>query len=570
MSWKERATKVDSSWKDRAQPVIDLSEPKPEPESRPLEAAVEGLGQGASLGYGNELAAALEQVTFPVASAITGYDVKPDSYIEARDKYADRTKALEKENPGAYMAGQVGGGIASAIATSPLTAVKGATGLKRIADAAKIGGVTGLVSDTDGTRGEIDLDILNRLKNGAIGYGLGAGLQGAGEVVPKIPGYLKDKSADLAKNFAARALGAERGTVKSLGADKVKEVGQFALDNNLFTPFSSTDDIIARNNALIEKGGNQMGDVYKAIDDAGLSNFNPLDQAVSVENKIGDFYRSPINRGETNQLENTLESILMRGDGNIPLTEAQKLKQELGKVANWKNNLNITDKEKMARDAYGVVSSGIDKSVESGMSQLGDKALLKKLAEGKKLYGLGSDAEKLLENKQAREAGNKILGLTDWELAGGGLAGTVAGAATGGTGAILTAGALASKKLLEKYGPQNAALILNKISKTLSKSPQMAEFASTNPAAFQRMVSNIAEKINPSELPRAADKGNNEVSQGEQNQNKLIERIKQNPAVLDSIQDPKLKDVLKTKVRDSSIKDKVPIETAQSDFVNNN
>lgn len=489
MSWKDRAKPViqTGSWKDRAKPVGDNQEP----ESRMLEAGIEGLGQGATLGYGNELAAALEQVTFPVASFLTGQDVQADPYLEARDKYEARTKQLEAENPGSYMAGNIGGAIASGIATSPLTAIKGATGAKKLLDAARIGALQGAAMDVDNKKGEYSLGAKDRLQNMAIGGVLGGVFQGATNLMNKAPVAL----ADTAEGLAARALGAERGTIKSIGYDKVKQAGRTALDEGVLSPFASTEDLATRVSALKQKGGEAMGDVYKAIDEAGVSTFNPLDEAVNVEKKIGDFYKSPINRGEAKQFENTIESMLMRGDKNIPISEAQALKEELGKVANWKNNINITEKEKMARDAYKVVSEGIDRAVESGSQQLNTPGLLEKLKQGKDIFSKTSTMEKLLENKQASESGNKLMGLTDWELAGGGLAGTLAGVATGGAGVLATGGALLAKKGFEKYGAQSGALLLDKISKTLLKSPQWMKVAKDNPQVFNQFVTQMASQM---------------------------------------------------------------------------
>jgi hypothetical protein len=329
-----------------------------------------------------------------------------------------------------------------------------------------------------------------------------------GQVLSKGVGMAADAAApyvqktgegarNLAKKFGARALGAERGTIKKLGADKVDELGAYALDEGLLSPLASTDDLITRNAANQAKGGAMMDEVYTTIDDAGKSTFNPQKAAEQVNEEVGSFWRSPINRGETNQLENTLESILMRGEGNIPIKEAQALKQELGKVANWKNNLSITDKERMARDAYGIVSSQIDEAVELGAKEIGSEGLLNTLKEGKRLYGNSKGAQVLLENKNAAEVGNKMFGLTD----------TIAG--TGAMGAMGPAGlgVLAAKKGVERYGYQNAALGLNKIGKTLMKSPRMLEAFEKNPQVFQSLVQKLESQAAPQmSLPRAADK----------------------------------------------------------------
>lgn len=315
-------------------------------------------------------------------------------------------------------------------------------------------------SEADLTKG----DVLGATKDTAIGAGIGYLGGKLGDVASD---YLAPKLGEIAENQSARAMGAERGTVKSLGADKVQAIGRYGLDNGIVTPLASTEDMLARNAAVQSNAGKAMGDVYGQIDQAGASTFNPLDTAVAVDNKIGDFWRSPINKGETNQLENTLNSILMRADqtgtNSIPLSAAQELKEELGKVANWKNTLNVTDKEQMARSAYGVVSDALDSAADSGSKTIGKDGLLKTLQDARATYSGSKGADTLLQNKQARELGNKMFGITDTIAAAG-------GAVFGPAGAV---GVVATKKLAERYGAATSASTANFLSQVLEKNPQV-------------------------------------------------------------------------------------------------
>jgi hypothetical protein len=413
--------------------------------------ALESFGNGASLGYLPQLQAASEVASNGISNlgdralkAIgldhltsidsqlrdQGFTVPDEAYLAIRDANIKRQKEQAKTNPKTALAANAAGTLATGIATGGLGGSEIAaapTLLGKIAQGslagARAGALYGAASNPGDVEGQLSpLQAGSRVENSGIGAVTG-GLAGAAS--PLIDAGVKaaaNKSRDLADRFAARALGAERGTIKSIGFDKVKAAGRQALDEGILSPLASTDDLVARNEALKSKGGEMMGNAYSAIDDAGASTFNPLNAATDVEGKIGDFYRSPINRGETNQLENTLESILMRGEKDIPLKEAQALKEELGKVANWKNNVTVTPKEQMARDAYGVVSQHIDDAVAKGSDIIEKAGLSDALSQGKDLYSKASTAEKLLQNKQAREQGNKILGLSDWALLGGGAA----------------------------------------------------------------------------------------------------------------------------------------------------
>lgn len=469
---------------------------KATPASKVDTAVMQGL-QGATAGFLDEASGAGEaigralgieglggsfsDVGFAKGGPTLDKDILKEAYRRARDRKRGILKKQEADNPATAGVAKFAGMVAS-----PLS--KATKGLSL----ARAGGVIGGVNALGESTAE---DLPGMAKDTAIGYGTGAilgkGIEKASPYISAGTEKLGKGARNLAERFAGRALGAERGTIKSLGADKVQAAGAHALDEGILSPLANTDDLIARNEAAKKAGGKLMDKAYTAIDDAGASTFNPLKVASEVDDQIGGFYRSPINRGEANQLENTLESILMRGEGNIPIKEAQVLKQELGKVANWKNNLNITEKEKMAREAYGIVSRNIDDAVKSGSDLINQAGLGDILNKGKAIFGNASTAEKLLQNKLAREQGNKLIGLTDWGVlgAGGGLA-----VPTGGASVPVAMGMTAAKKGLEKYGAQNTALALNKVSKMLMKTPRFAEMARNNPKAFNALAASIAKR----------------------------------------------------------------------------
>ncbi|MGE3681949.1 MAG: hypothetical protein AB7G93_09500 [Bdellovibrionales bacterium] len=412
-----------------------------------------------------------------------------EAYINARDKKRQILETQAKAHPGVTAASEVAGMVIS-------PANKIAKGATLATGSAALGGLHAAgSSDADNAR---DLLVDTAVGTGT-GLVLGKAAEKASPIVQKGVDKVAKGSKELAKRFAARALGAERGTIKSIGFDKVKAAGGQALDEGVLSPLASTDDLVVRNKAVKSKGGKMMGQAYEAIDEAGASTFNPLEVASKVDEQLGGFYRSPINKAETTQLENTLETILMRGDKNIPLREAQTLKEELNKVANWKNKLQITDKEKMAREAYRIVSEHIDDAVAKGSETVEKAGLSGVLKKGKDLFSKASTTEQLLENKVAREQGNKLIGLTD-AITGAGALGY--GGTTGDW--ETAAGVVLGKKMLQKYGAQNAALALNRISKALGKSPQMVTLAKNNPGLFQTVVGAIA-KNGSKALPRAAE-----------------------------------------------------------------
>jgi hypothetical protein len=485
------------------------------------EAGVRGGVQGLTLGHADEAEGVARGMWDDAKSFFTGKHTAPPqvapkydehgrllnpselgtgTYAQHRDRARDANDAAREAHPWTYGGAELAGAVGTAFIPG-VAPTRGASLANISARSAGAGAVAGSGYSEADTVGGVARDT-------AVGTAIGgvapAALRGAGHIARGTGQRMKT----TAENLAARAMGAERGTFKKLGADRVRGVGRQALDEGVLSPLASTEDKIARTAAAKARGGQMMDDVYTRIDRSGAREFSPLDAAARVDDQLGGFYRSPINRGETAQLENTLESILMRGDRPIPLREAQKLKQELGRVANWKNNVAPSEKERMARQTYGIVSEAIDEAVDRGAQNVGDEGLLNTLKQGRQLFSRATDAEELLTNKFAREQGNKMLGLTDWTFLGGGAAGA---AATGGASIPLTVAGLATKKGLERYGAQNMALGLDRTGNVLSRTaPRVAGATATNPAAAQHTVASIAgrggpQQMTPRQLPMVAD-----------------------------------------------------------------
>ncbi len=466
-----------SSWadappsKDELQGFVSL-----EPKISKTESALRGAAQGASMGFADEIAGAIEAA------------LSKKTYEQARNESRANFAKAKKENPGSYTSGEVGGGLATAFVPG-LNVAKGAGLLKTGIQAAGLGLAGGAGYSEADNVGDLSADAL---KGAAIGGTIGVAAHAASPYLEKAVSAASKKTSDLANRFAARALGAERGTVKSLGMEKVLGAGRQALDEGLLSPLASTDDVIARNNAVKNQGGKLMEKAYNAIDDAGASTFNPLNVASKVDTELAPTYRTPINKAETNQLENTLESIMARGDGNIPIKQAQALKEEIGAVAfpRGKRPIDPTPKQQMAMDAYKIINQSIDDAVEKGAKAVENAGLSETLKRGKEIFGKAKVSEKLLDNKRAREQGNNIIGLTD-AITGAGALGY-----GGTTGDWDTAGGLfLGRKLLSKYGSQNAALALDKISKALIRSPKMADVYAKNPNVFNTIVRKVEEQF---------------------------------------------------------------------------
>ena len=422
------------------------------------------------------------------------------------------------------MGAEIGGGIATAFVPGlgALNAAKGAQIGTVMGKGALQGGLMGLGGSSADDVKDMALDTA---KGAALGAGGGAAGYGAGKFIggvadsladSKVGQYLLSKYKDVSGKIAnslqdtaewqgARALGLERGTRNKLSTQQTRDVGRQALDEGMLEyknliPFMGGTDKLVKANEAIKTGA--MADreaVYKIIDEAGASQFNPSEVAKNVMKKVlsdrDDKLLNP-NYKDTQELIEKLrpeiENILSRGNDNIPMSEAQNLVSSLREKARF-DKTRTNDTQKMLKDIYGVVRNEINSSAEqagqildkAGPTRLGQAGapsgpgLRQTVEQANKKFSVAKDAGTLLKNKQAREEGNKFLGLTD----------TVMGSNLD----KMSAGAVLVKKVAEKYGNQTAAISADKLSKFVRESPELlGKYRPVLEKAIQRGGSSVA------------------------------------------------------------------------------
>lgn len=184
-------------------------------ETSGTESFLRGVAQEGSFGFADELAGALE-------SAFTH-----KTYRQARDESRAKYAQAESDNPNAYLAGQVGGGLASLAVPGGALGKGLGTAVRGVGGAAALGGIYGAGhSDADLTEG----DVGGLARDTAIGAGAGALAHGAvslagkaaAKVAPAARGalekYARSETEDLfggaAKTAAGKAiLGAGAGAL---------------------------------------------------------------------------------------------------------------------------------------------------------------------------------------------------------------------------------------------------------------------------------------------------------------------------------------------------------------------
>lgn len=290
-----------------------------------------------------------------------------------------------------------------------------------------------------------------------VGYALpfiGAAEEAAGT----IGNTLKNSFSRLAKSNSAKALGVDSVAAKKMTPEAIQEIGEYGLDNKIVTPLASTEEKIAKNKNIQKTAMDSRSDAYSAIDSNNASTFNPTKVAVDVANNVGDFNRlSPLNSGKLSQLRDTVEAVLMRGNGNISMSEAQSLVEELGSAAKFDTSRS-TGANDIAKQAYNEVRNAINESAANAADKVNISGLRQIIENANKQYSIGEKVSGALKKKQGVEFGRNFGGPTDV------LAGAVGFPFGGPTGSLK---AIIAKKAAEKYGRNFAATGFNALSESI-------------------------------------------------------------------------------------------------------
>lgn len=483
-----------NDWEDVSNTSIDDWEDIPvskEPSISQLESGIRGAASGVSLGLADEITGGGEALL----DKIKGSDEPiSDLYGKRVEESRQAYREAEKAHPGTYTTGEVAGGIGAAFIPG-LGAAKGA----KLASVAGRAALEGAIQGYGGS----EASGLDLAKDTAIGSVIGGTLGAAGGALGnKIESALNARKlsknlARMAEEKSALALGANKSdfnTAKKLLASR--KLGRQALDQGIVSPLASTDEMLGRALNLKETGGEGLNSLYSKIDESGLSSFSPNQVADTFESKFAPEYRTPINKAEVGQFENTLQSMKARGDSgidpatgksiynNIPMSEAQALKNELKSVAYPKGKAPIdpSAKQLMAQDAVRTVDEAMMQSAEGASGKLGAD-MADAFKKSKSQYGTGIEAEKLLMNKQAGEKTTNPLKTVSNMVDVGAVA---AAPFTGGE----SLKGLLGKKLVEAAAGKRHQVIAigaDKLSKLIENNPEkLGKFANVLSSAAKR------------------------------------------------------------------------------------
>lgn len=475
----------------------------PAPQSDAVGAAIEGFGQGASMGYLPQLQAAVGSV-LPSGSddvdadlAAQGFtiDQAGDDYLSRRDESIARQEALSKSNPYIYNGSQLAGMIATAPAVEMgvAKALPAAVRANRFGHAVATGATIGGVQNPGDETGEIAaLQLKKRAENAALGGAVGGGADILARGASKVANAVKNGGQyvrEAGEANALRSAGAQKGQVNKLNKKgRMSETANFVMENDLGNPGLTGKELQGKVRSLKSEAASEIGSVMDEIGAAG---------------EAGTFNRKEIaEKMRTTLLEDAADSIdadsllpkfekyiddFERKSGPASAKDIQSLRQQFDSKINFeKRRAELPESEKIFKSWRRLFSNEVDQKA----TQIGGKAGERLRAANKK-YSLASEVEKLAENKVSQQ-GNNAFGLTD-RIAGASIGG--AGAMTGedwierlknaGIGAV--AGA-AGSKALRTYGPTLGT-------KALLSTARGIERIAPAAAAAERVAQPVAQRL---------------------------------------------------------------------------
>lgn len=502
----------------------------PQEQYSPLESFGRGTMQGATLGLGDEIAGGLKAGTAKVGEEL---GLKEDSKMSLKDLYKmyrdaqrAKNKQAEEQNPKSYLAGNVTGGIGSAVAVPEALMGKGA------ASAIGAGAVTGLgTSEADLTEPSKE-SILQAGKDTAMGGAIGAVAHGfinrtgnainpenldaaASKLISKSVGIKPTK--ELATEYNK-----ETGQV-SKGSDIIKGTGKTALEQDATPLMGGPEATYDSSLEALDKNRQQLQPLLQSTQEKLDSNLvNTLQEVGPIESKTNPFIDKylediPYN-SQTPNLNKTLRGVydnyvqkLSQADGN--LLALNQIKAELQKSAKdmsqnaYVSGSNISYEADMLKKLGGITRQHIEDLANATDQGAGDQIhQINSNIQNMSTYS--EAAKKMLDKPQP------LIGMKDAAAA------TIGGLIKGVPGALATsAGKIAIEKStgnsLGRLGTIASGKVLNAMSKGL-KTPAGQIYQKIAP------VSTLVSKVVQS--PFVQETAQNKLTQNSQDKSTNIAR----------------------------------------------
>jgi hypothetical protein len=472
----------------------------PEKSSNRGAAAVEGFGQGLTLGYTPQINALAEKPATGLLNAIASSklgakmldvpqnpNVQADDYITARDYYSKRSSDLARENPKEFLAGQIGGGLTSGYFLPGMGAGKNLGTMGKIAVGAGTGGLLSYIQNPGETTGKIDpLQTAARIDNAKTGAMIGGviplvskGLQSAAEsnLGQKTLKNISDTTAikqagamlkDFRNMFDKGKLAEIADTLKSEHVNVPVGEGKFRTEK-ILSAGDTFDDVAHKAELLKSETGEKIGQVYNSLDEQltnpnlkltpeqaaklnSVQRFNPATDVDQIQKMIVDKYGKKIGgKGVLAKIQSVLDDMKSRSE---TMTDSLALKGEIDEMISYsRKTQDLPEFQKALKDIRNFIRDKTNAYAENAGKILNIEGA-SELQKLNKTYGNASTIYDMAADRVQRESANRMFGLTD-TIAGIGVGGAAA-AAKGDISAESLAygvGGALLNKAGRKYGP---------------------------------------------------------------------------------------------------------------------
>jgi hypothetical protein len=354
-----------------------------QPEVSKLESLGRGALQGASFGFADEGTGVLESL-WDKMSGDEKSKTFTELYKQHRDEARASNEAASKANPASYTTGQIGGGIASAVATAGM-----APEIAGVGGAVKAGAAGGAVQGLgDSTADSIGGDIQNTAMGAGIGGITGGVVHGAVEGVIK---PILNNGTEMFNKGVSKIGSLATGADQEALLRQIQRPAQSALAEA--DGFANQLGQQGKNEvaAFGEKVGQSVGNAKDAfLKYSGNDDMGGIGQKVagSIDDFLGRHEISPmgfsaLDKNETSTLENlanNLRSSKMSGDDLLKSREYLDHVENLAKKYDKDGTGPFTNFLKQLRgqldDHLDMLSPDIDKANTNYSSFLDDKKAL--------------------------------------------------------------------------------------------------------------------------------------------------------------------------------------------------
>ncbi|KHD88830.1 MAG: hypothetical protein OM95_06860 [Bdellovibrio sp. ArHS] len=362
--------------------------------------ALAGAEDTALMGYGPNVRAAIS----------TGSFSSPE-YISERDRINAENKAMKEEDPGSFLAGQVGGGAAT-LAIPGGAALKAGKLATRLGRAAMIGAGLGAAADTPDVEGQVTSPLSSEdLKERGANVAMGAAVGPVAELgVSTIKAVTPD---ELARAFSALQPGkAARRNVRlaeeSGALSTKKNIIGFAKEEGMLDGLPGSKDLYDRALASKSKYGDALDKIYRRAQEVmdnliasgnptatpPMKNIDSIKSQVLQEIKTKKWADADKDAA-LKQLGDYFESLKSEIGPDPNLLQLHDIKSSIGSKSFKESRAELpTSTEEFWRTAGRIVDDEIKQRVDSLATLAGrsrDKELGAALREANRRYSLSSD-----------------------------------------------------------------------------------------------------------------------------------------------------------------------------------